>query len=1090
MTYFSIMKNLLLAILCLSWATIYGQNKPQLLKPAGHALPPFDFSIAPNSKRIVSVSLDNSFIVWDIPSKFPIYQHVAHSSTIYSVDYSHDGSQFMTASLDGTIKFWDAKSYKLIGRIDADMSVTDADFTSNDSLVIASGTNGMIKVYNTETKKMVSKNQAHSGQVNFVTLSTNDKLYYTGDNEGHVKLWALSNHENGMDLPLGTPVTDVIMDPYNTAFSIQCGNGRSELISLPDFKPFGAIPTPTTKIGDFSNQTFVADIAFSPDIKFTAYTDTASNIFIADLSTQEARGYKSPHPYFIYKLKFSPDGRYLVSSGFNSKICIADLKDLMFDDDRYQQIPYSLLIQNTSSDYTGGLKFTKDNRLIARGEYAYSWNMKNGDQFVLPQFQNGLDYHKDKFVMIPEDNFDIYFHKETETMCIDTYKDRSKGPWSYTFNSFSRDESFAIFRNHDRIVKVDFTDNTANVIPLKQIEKRYGLLCAYPNKDFFGLCAGSMLYAVEYGDKLRWKLNMKDSIVSIKSNAGGTQVLIACANESVHIIDLDKGKIMKSYKDHVSKVSDFVPGENAFISFDFENKKLVKFNYSKGKSTNIRDLNTYPLDLCISHDSKLMAVEFIGGRVEVFDIQPKKTIYDIYFQGDNGITVASSDGYYMSSPSSYKDLAFIFNDNIYPCEQFDAYLNRPDLVLAQSPYADAEMINLFADAVDRRKRKLNLSDLNALMKDRPEVEITNKYAHSKIVFKPDIDIELMAKGKDISTYNVWINDVPIHGIDGKKLNSNDFREHITLVPGKNKIQFAAQNSDGNESLRDAFEITYDAKNQDKPQLYIVSLGVSEYENSTYNLKYAAKDAEDVIKKLGGSKAFSKVNSMSFKDKDVDKSVLDKVHSFFQKAGPQDIVLLFVAGHGVLDANLDYYYAAYDTDFDDPAKNGIAYNELEAVLDKLKTVRKMLLMDTCHSGEVDDEEYEVIAQNTTSNEGASDLVFRTAGANVQSKFKAGAQNAFNLARESFTDLRKFTGTTVLSSAAGGEFAIESKEWQNGLFTYCLLNGLSSMDADLDHDGEIWLSEIQDYLYVIVPKLSNGAQKPTTRMQNLSMDYRLW
>ena len=127
-------------------------------------------------------------------------------------------------------------------------------------------------------------------------------------------------------------------------------------------------------------------------------------------------------------------------------------------------------------------------------------------------------------------------------------------------------------------MKVDFSNNTSNVIPLKQIEKRYGLLCAYPNKDFFGLCAGSMLYAVEYGDKVRWKINMKDSIVSIKSNAGGTQALVACANESVHIIDLDKGKIMKSYKENVSKVSDFVPGENAFISFDFENKKVVKFD--------------------------------------------------------------------------------------------------------------------------------------------------------------------------------------------------------------------------------------------------------------------------------------------------------------------------------------------------------------------------------------------------------------------------------------------------------------------------------------------------------------------------------
>jgi hypothetical protein len=93
-------------------------------------------------------------------------------------------------------------------------------------------------------------------------------------------------------------------------------------------------------------------------------------------------------------------------------------------------------------------------------------------------------------------------------------------------------------------------------------------------------------------------------------------------------------------------------------------------------------------------------------------------------------------------------------------------------------------------------------------------------------------------------------------------------------------------------------------------------------------------------------------------------------------------------------------------------------------------------------------------------------------------------------ELFTDLRKGTGATVISSAGGAEFAMESNEWKNGLFTYCLLNGLKNKKADLNRNGEIVLSELQIYLRNEVLKISKGQQQPTSRMENPAMDYRWW
>lgn len=91
---------------------------------------------------------------------------------------------------------------------------------------------------------------------------------------------------------------------------------------------------------------------------------------------------------------------------------------------------------------------------------------------------------------------------------------------------------------------------------------------------------------------------------------------------------------------------------------------------------------------------------------------------------------------------------------------------------------------------------------------------------------------------------------------------------------------------------------------------------------------------------------------------------------------------------------------------------------------------------------------------------------------------------------FTDLRKGTGATVISSSGGMKFAMEGDDWNNGLFTYCLINGIKSKEADLNKDGEIWLSELKQYVSEQVTKLSNGKQQPTSRIENQMLDYRVW
>lgn len=147
----------------------------------------------------------------------------------------------------------------------------------------------------------------------------------------------------------------------------------------------------------------------------------------------------------------------------------------------------------------------------------------------------------------------------------------------------------------------------------------------------------------------------------------------------------------------------------------------------------------------------------------------------------------------------------------------------------------------------------------------------------------------------------------------------------------------------------------------------------------------------------------------------------------------------------------------------------------------KSIKKLLIMDTCHSGELDKE---LVADVNTEK---GKIIFRAAGVGVRKAEANGLQVTAKIVKELFSDIRRGTGATVISSAGGVEYAMESASWQNGLFTYCLLDGIKNSEADLNNDNIIMLSELQMYLHKIVKKLSKGKQIPTSRIENISLDF---
>jgi WD40 repeat protein len=470
-------------------------------------------------------------------------------------------------------------------------------------------------------------------------------------------------------------------------------------------------------------------------------------------------------------------------------------------------------------------------------------------------------------------------------------------------------------------------------------------------------------------------------------------------------------------------------------------------------------------------------------------------IVSLFFTEAGEWVIWNQEGYFTSSKNGAQYVGYHINQGVdkeakfYPFEQFDLKFNRPDIILQDLEIGYEGIIDFYKQSYIKRLKKHGLN-LNDLQEDihAPEMEIVSFNKDVKGDFA-SVTIKASDSKYPLDRIMVYINGVPVYGKKGvavatsQKINKT---LELELAKGTNKIELSVFNEKGTESFRE-YIVIENGDPVEKPNLYIVAIGTSNYKNKKFNLKYAAKDAKDMVETFKSDPLYNQVYSRVIVDEEVTANNILLLKNFLGGATRNDVVMVFVAGHGLLDANLDYYYAAYDVDFDNPKNNGIPYENIENLLEGIRSLKKLLIMDTCHSGELDAEEVEIAA---TSEQESGDVQFRSVASGIRKKQGAGLKNTSEMVKELFVDLRKGTGATVISSSGGAEYAMESSSWKNGLFTYCLLNGLKTKKADFNNDGLIVLSELKMYVQNEVAILSKGKQTPTSRIENLTVDYGVW
>jgi hypothetical protein len=324
-----------------------------------------------------------------------------------------------------------------------------------------------------------------------------------------------------------------------------------------------------------------------------------------------------------------------------------------------------------------------------------------------------------------------------------------------------------------------------------------------------------------------------------------------------------------------------------------------------------------------------------------------------------------------------------------------------------------------------------------------------------------VNIEIYDGGGGVKELNIYHNDkliirdttIVTRGEDDKVVKAYE----LEMTNGVNEFRVKVVNHYKVESRADVFKLQYKGEIIATSSLYILTVGINKYQNSSYDLNYAQPDAKAFIDKVveKNKGIYKAIYPIEVYDKDATRTnILKEFKNISKKAKAEDVFVFFYAGHGSMNLEKEdsFYLVPSDVTklYGDPeqlAKKGISDEELKNNLTLVKAQKQIVLMDACHSG----------------------------GALNNMKTRAAGSD-----EKAIVTLARSTGTVWMASSGTKQYATEFDVLKHGTFTYALLEALEGK-ADLGDDGQVTVSEIRLYMEDRVPSLTEeyggSAQYPT-------------
>lgn len=996
---------------------------------------------SPDGTRILTASLDKTASIWDLKSGKALITLKGHTQSVEGAKYSTDGTRILTFSKDSTVRIWDAAKGGLLSILKGHRNVIlSASFNSVGDRVITASADGEARVWDLSTGEMLFQ-LPHKNAVNSALFSPDDKMILTASSDSTVVVWDASTGgiiqkieglKRSLYAASFSPDGKQVVIPWGINRKMRFISSRGGDVIIWDLK------TRSQKVILNGHAGWVYSAVYSQDGKKILTSSGDLTVKIWDAASAKLLRNFGGHTPELNVLSTNPVGNSILTAGSDQIARIWDLRTGK---------PSIILKGHWMRIVCGG--FSSDGKTVVTGSddnTARIWNTQTGKLLrTIPV--RGMVYAAEfssdgkKIITTSWSKSDIW-DSETGQHLYELVGDGRiyTGGYSPDGRFFLTYES----SGNARLWNVE-TGKLQNVFAQgDQI-----------NSGYFSPNGEKVITASSKGIVKVWDAKSGWALLTIKENYAVRQAVftpdgkrIITASDQLRVWDSDTGNLLDSFRNSQRTAP-------SSLQFSYDGKKILAktlegvnvWALSDGAllaamKIPFRELN----QVVFSRNSNQVFTAGMDGMIEVWDISSSRTLYTFFsVDVDDFLTVDNSyrfDG----SEAARKLLYFTCGTEVIQLDQVKDQLWVPNIV---------ERINL-GDSI--RSKKLSELDICGLT---PEVEDqTTSTGDYRFLIKPGKggigQTALLVNGIEVKRYDL---SQLIKGSTGYELSIPRADLQPSLLKGQeNSIavkSYTADNSVFTRGLK-VDESPSTAVSSIAPNLYAVMVGVSDYKGEELDLKYAAKDAKDIANALqvaarkllnadGKEHVFMyDLTTSEKRDGLPEKINIRKVfEEIGKKAMPNDILMIFFAGHGVMEGEKKQFYfltsdASASTASAAVKEVGISTDELTEWMkpQNIRAQKRILIFDACNSGQAIKD-------------------FVQMGGNNQGYLAARGDEQGQLVK-AIDKLNERSGLFILSASASNQSAYEMGRYAQGLLTYSLLKAIKEQSDILDQGRYLDLS----------------------------------
>jgi WD40 repeat protein/uncharacterized caspase-like protein len=505
--------------------------------------------------------------------------------------------------------------------------------------------------------------------------------------------------------------------------------------------------------------------------------------------------------------------------------------------------------------------------------------------------------------------------------------------------------------------------------------------------------------------------------------------------------------------------------DNTIKIWDVEARRELRMLV--GHTSNVESMDFTP-------DGRLLASASDDGSTFLWDTRTGEHLLTlISFDDGAEWMVVTPQGLFDGTPVSWNQILWRYNQetfNVAPIEWFFNEFYYPGL-LADVFAGKRPRVAQDVSKKDRRQPVVKLSFVGptdstiASRTVKVKIDVTDAPADKDNPKGSGAqDLRLFRNG---SLVKVWHGDV----LKGQAAVS--LEQEITVTAGPNRLVAYAFNRDNVKSKDSPLVFEGAESLKRKGTAYIIAVGVNEYANPQYNLKYAVADAksfgDEMRRKQTQIAGFERVEVIELLDANATKenilSVIKRLagepdasrpptlkagpSDGLKRAEPEDTVIIYYAGHGTAQQQR-FYLIPHDLGYTgDRTKlteaglktmlsHSISDVELETAVEGLDAGHLLLIIDACNSGQALEAEEK----------------------------RRGPMNSKGLAQLAYEK-----GMYILTAAQSFQAALEAAQLGHGYLTYALVEeGLKTPVADAEpKDGVLIAREWLNFATERVPRM---------------------